>query len=169
MSTSIYTASASVFERVLGGLVACMDKAAGYAEERKFGVDVLLTSRLSPDMLSFDKQVQIACDTAKFAVGRLTGSEAPKFDDSEKTMAELRDRVMRTVAYVKSVPASKFEGAAMRDVELPRRGAEPRRFKGEDYLNSFALPNFYFHVTTAYALMRHNGVPLGKLDFLHLA
>jgi hypothetical protein len=171
MTTShnpIYAASVETFERMLGGLIACMDKAAKYAEERKFGVDVLLASRLAPDMLGLSSQVQIACDTAKFAVARLTGTESPKFEDNEKTLAELRERVQKTIAYVKSLPAESFEGAATRDVELPRRGAEPRRFKGESYLNGFALPNFYFHVTTAYALMRHNGVPLGKMDFLHL-
>ncbi|CAN5636868.1 DUF1993 family protein [soil metagenome] len=163
-----YNASVPVFERSLGGLIACMDKAAANAEERKFGVDVMLTSRLAPDMLSFTNQVQIACDTAKFAVARLTGTEAPKFEDSEKTLADLRERVVKTIAYVKSVPATSFEGAATRDVEVPRRNAEPRRFKGESYLNQFALPNFYFHVATAYGLLRHNGVPLGKMDFLNL-
>lgn len=163
----MYAATVPVFERMLNGLMACMDKAVAYSETRKFDVDVLVGARLAPDMLPFSGQIHVACDTAKFAMGRLTGTESPKFEDNEKTFAELRDRVARTLAYIKSVPESAFDGAGTRAVELPRRGGDPRRFTGEGYLVSFVLPNFYFHVTTAYALMRHNGVPLGKLDYLN--
>lgn len=164
----MHTSSSRIFERSLGGLLGCIDKGAAYAGERKFDPDVFVSMRIAPDMLPFSSQIQIACDTAKLAVARLTGVEAPKFEDSEKTLAELRARIVRTLDFVRSVPAERFENADTRDVELPRRGAEPRRFKGLDYLQSFALPNFFFHVTAAYALMRHGGVPLGKADYLNL-
>lgn len=165
---TMYSATVPIFERVLGGLVACMDKAVSYAETRKFDADVFVSARLAPDMLAFNRQIHIACDTAKFAVARLTGVDAPTFEDNEKTLAELRERVVRTIAYVKGMQATAFERAATRRIEVPRRSAEPRLFTGESYIASFAMPNFYFHVTTAYALLRHNGVPIGKQDFLNL-
>jgi hypothetical protein len=116
-------------------------------------------------MLPFTQQIQIACDTAKFCVARLAGSEGPKFEDNETTLAELRQRVRKTIDYVQSVPAAQVDGSDDREISVPRR-AGPLLMKGEMYLKHFALPNFFFHVTTVYALLRHNGVSLGKSDFL---
>ena len=113
------------------------------------------------------RQIQIACDAAKFGVARLAGVEAPKFEDNESNFAELRERIGKTLDYVKSVPAAQIDGSEDRDVTVPRRDG-PMVIKGEPYLKHFVLPNFFFHVTTAYALLRHNGVELGKQDFLAL-
>jgi hypothetical protein len=116
-------------------------------------------------MLPFMQQIQIACDTAKFCVARLAGSEGPKFEDNETSLADLRQRVRKTIDYVQSVPAAQIDGSDEREISVPRR-AGPILMKGEMYLKHFALPNFFFHVTTVYALLRHNGVSLGKSDFL---
>ncbi len=165
---SMSSASTPVFVRMLESLAAWLDKAERHAEAKKFDVDVLLAARLAPDMLPFASQVRIACDAAKFGVARLAGAEAPKHADDEKTLAELKERVRRTVAYVRSVPAESIDGSEDRDVTVPRRDG-PLTMKGEAYLKHVALPNFYFHVTMAYALLRHNGVELGKNDYLGLA
>ena len=165
MPISMSSASVPIFVRMLESLGAWLDKAEAHAQTRKFDADVLLGTRLAPDMLPFATQVQIACDSAKFAVARLAGVEAPKFADDEKTLAELKERVRRTVAFVQSVPAAQIDGSEERDVTVPRR-VGPLVLKGEAYLKHNALPNFFFHVTTAYALLRHNGVELGKGDYL---
>ena len=167
MPISMSSASVPVFVRMLESLAAWLDKAEAHAQVRKFDADVLLGTRLAPDMLPFAKQVQIACDSAKFAVARLAGVEAPKFADDEKTLAELKERVRRTVAYVQSVPAAQIDGSEERDITVPRRDGA-MVLKGEAYLKHNALPNFFFHTTTAYALLRHNGVDLGKGDYLGL-
>ena len=167
MPISMSSASVPVFVRMLESLGAWLDKAEAHAQARKFDADVLLGARLAPDMLPFVTQVQIACDSAKFAVARLAGVEAPKFADDEKTLAELKERVRRTVAFVQSVPAAQIDGSEERDITVPRR-AGPLVLKGEAYLKHNALPNFFFHATTAYALLRHNGVDLGKGDYLGL-
>ena len=165
MSISMHSASVPVFVRMLSNLLAWLDKAEAHALSKKFETGVLLSARLAPDMLPFTKQVQIACDTAKFAVARLAGVEAPKFDDQEASVAELRERIRKTIDYVQSVPASQIDGTENKDVTVPRRDGS-MTFKGEPYLKNYALPNFFFHVTTAYALLRHNGVELGKSDYL---
>jgi hypothetical protein len=165
MSLSMYSASVPVFVHTLGNLARWLDKAEASAEARKFDPTVLLGVRLAPDMLPLVKQVQIACDTAKFAVARLAGAEAPKFDDTEATFDELRQRVRKTVAFVQSVPAAQVDGSEEREITVPRR-VGPLLLKGEAYLKHYALPNFFFHVTTTYALLRHNGVELGKSDYL---
>jgi hypothetical protein len=116
-------------------------------------------------MLPFTKQIQIACDGAKFGVARLAGVEAPKHDDTEASLADLRERVRQTIAFVQSVPAAQIDGTEAKDVTIPRRTG-PMTLKGEFFLKHFVMPNFYFHVTTAYALLRHNGVELGKMDYL---
>ncbi|MBC8055085.1 MAG: DUF1993 domain-containing protein, partial [Rhizobiales bacterium] len=123
--------------------------------------------RLAPDMLPFTNQIQIACDGPKFAFVRLGGVEAPKFDDTEASLADLRARVTATIEFIRSVPAARIDGTEDKDVTVPRR-AGPMVMKGEAYLKQFVLPNFFFHVTTTYALLRHNGVELGKADFLGL-
>ena len=168
MSLSMHSASVPVFVRMLGNLGQWLAKAEAHAAAKKFEPGVLLAARLAPDMLPLLKQVQIACDAAKFGVARLAGVEAPKVDDTETTFAELQARARMTIDYVESVPAALFDGSDERDVTVPRRDG-PLVLKGEAYLKHFALPNFYFHVTTTYALLRHNGVELGKGDFLGAA
>ncbi|KNZ31617.1 MAG: hypothetical protein AD742_16715 [Methylibium sp. NZG] len=165
MTLSMHSASVPVFVRMLGNLDAWLERAEAHARARKFDTSVLVQSRLAPDMLAFGKQIQIACDSAKFGVARLAGVEAPKFEDVETTWAEFRERIAKTVAYVKSVPAAQIDGTEAKDVVLPRRDGTIT-LKGEFYLKHFVLPNFYFHVTTVYALLRHNGVELGKSDYL---
>ncbi len=165
MAISMYSASVPVFTRMLGHLAAWLDKAEAHAQAKKFDTSVYLAARLAPDMLPFTKQIQIACDAAKFGVARLAGVEAPKFDDSEASLAELRERIRRTVEFVSSVPAAAIEGTEDKDITVPRRDGNIV-IKGEFYLKHYVQPNFYFHVTTAYALLRHNGVELGKGDFL---
>jgi len=165
MSISMYKASAPVFLRMLGNLDQLLEKAEANAKQRGFDANVLVTQRLAPDMLPLSAQVQFASDTAKFAMSRLSGGQAPSMADTETTIAELRVRIAKTVDYVKSVPASAVDGSEERDVVLKTPGGD-LPFKGLQYLTGFALPNFMFHVTTAYAILRHNGVPLGKMDFL---
>jgi hypothetical protein len=165
MAISMYSASVPVFTRMLGHLAAWLDKAEAHAQAKKFDTSVYLAARLAPDMLPFTKQIQIACDAAKFGVARLAGVEAPKFEDNETSFADLRERIRKTVAFVNSVPASAIDGTEDKDVTVPRRDGNIV-LKGEFYLKHYVQPNFYFHVTTAYALLRHNGVELGKGDFL---
>ena len=165
MSITMHTASVPVFIRMLGNLGTWLDKAEAHAQAKKFDPAVYLGARLAPDMLPFTKQIQIACDGAKFGVSRLAGVEAPKFDDNEASFTELRERVRATIAFIQSVPASKIDGTEDKDVTIPRRDG-PMTLKGEFYLKHYVMPNFYFHLTTAYALLRHNGVELGKMDFL---
>ncbi len=165
MSISMSSASVPIFLRLFSNLEQWFDKAEAHAAAKKFDPSVYLAARLAPDMLPFTKQVQIACDTAKFAVARLAGVDAPKFDDTEASLADLRERVRATAAFVKSVPASSLDGTEDNDVTIPRRDGSTT-MKGEAYLKHFVLPNFFFHMTTAYALLRHNGVELGKMDFL---
>jgi uncharacterized protein len=165
MSISMYKASTPVFLRMLGNLDALLEKAEANAKERGFDANLLVTSRLAPDMRPLSSQIQFASDTSKGAVARLSGGAAPAMADTETTIAELRTRIAKTIDYIKSVPASAIDGSEDRAVVLKFPNGE-MPFKGLDYLTGFALPNFMFHVTTAYAILRHNGVPLGKQDFL---
>ena len=165
MSLTMHSASVPIFVRMLGNLISWLDKAEAHATAKKFEPSVLLAARLAPDMLPFPQQIQIACDAAKFCVARLAGTEAPAFADDEKTIGELRQRVMKTIDYVQSVRADKINGSDARQISVPRR-AGALTMTGETYLKHFVLPNFFFHVTTVYALLRHNGVNLGKSDFL---
>jgi hypothetical protein len=161
----MHSASVPVFVRMLGNLTVWIDKAEAHAKARNFDADLFLLTRLAPDMLPFTRQVQIACDGAKFGAARLAGVEAPKFEDTEATLPQLRERIAKTVAFVTSVPVEKIDGSEDREVTVPRRDG-PLLLKGEVYLKHFVLPNLFFHLTTAYALLRHNGVDLGKADFL---
>jgi hypothetical protein len=163
---SMYSSSVPVFVRMLSNLDHWLDAANAHAAEKSFDPQVLLGMRLAPDMLPFTKQIQIASDTAKHCVARLSGVAAPKFEDNEATITELKHRIAKTLDFVRSVPADLINGSDAKVIEVPMRGASPLIFAGETYLKHWALPNFYFHLTTAYALLRHNGVPLGKLDFL---
>lgn len=165
MSISMHSASVPIFVRMFNNLLTWLDKAEAHATAKKFETGVLLGTRLAPDMLPFTKQIQIASDAAKFGVARLAGIEAPKFEDNEATLDELRERIRKTIAFVESVPADKINGSEDREITVPRRDG-PMVIKGEPYLKHFVLPNFFFHVTTAYALLRHNGVDLGKSDYL---
>jgi hypothetical protein len=165
MSITMHSASVPVFVRLLGNLAAWLDKAEAHAAAKNFDANVFLGTRLAPDMLPLKTQIQIACDTAKFCVARLAGVDAPKFDDTEASIAELRDRIRQTMAYIQSVSVALVDGTEDKDVVIPRRDG-PVTMKGEAYLKHYATPNFYFHVTIAYALLRHNGVEIGKMDYL---
>ena len=165
MSLSMYTASVPVFVRMLNNCLAWLDKAQAHAEARKFDSNNYLGLRLAPDMLPFSRQIQIASDTAKGCVARLAGIEIPKWEDTEASLDDLRARIRKTLDFVQSVPAEKFEGSDAREVVLKMRAGDVT-FSGEDYLRFFVLPNVYFHLTTTYALLRHAGVEVGKRDFL---
>jgi uncharacterized protein len=165
MSITMHSASAPIFLTMLANLDQWLQKAEAHADAKKFESSVYLSTRLAPDMLPFTNQIQIACDGAKFAMARLGSVEGPKFDDSESTIAQLRERVRATVAFIKSVPAEKIDGTEEKEITIPRRSGNIT-MKGEEYLKHYVLPNFFFHVTTAYALLRHNGVELGKKDYL---
>ena len=165
MTITMYQASVPVFERTLKALDVILDKAAAYATERKIDPTVLLTARLYPDMFALTRQVQIATDHAKGASARLAGVAVPSFTDNEASFADLKARIAKTLEFVATVKPAQIDGSEARDITL-KAGPRELNFKGQDYLLFFALPNFYFHVTTAFAILRHNGVPVGKLDFL---
>ena len=163
---SMHDASAPVFAKMLGNMLNWLEAAKAHAEAKKFDTGVYLTLRLAPDMLPFTRQIQIASDAAKGCIARLSGQDAPKFEDNEATLDELVERIRKTRDYVLSVPAAAVNGSEGREITIPRRTGEPLKFDGTTYLRHFALPNFYFHATTTYALLRHAGVPLGKTDYL---
>ncbi|HUI60367.1 MAG TPA: DUF1993 domain-containing protein [Steroidobacteraceae bacterium] len=165
MKISVYALSVDVFTSTLGNLSAILEKGAAHAAARKFDPAVLVGSRLAPDMFPLSRQVQIACDLAKNSVARLAGQEPPRFEDNEKTIDELRSRIARTVDYIKSIPASAVDGSEDRDIKVPA-GERTLEFKGLAFLQRWAIPNLFFHVTTAYNILRHNGVDIGKRDFL---
>jgi hypothetical protein len=151
---------------MLGSLVSILEKAETYAEERKIDSTVLLQSRLFPDMFPLVRQVQIACDFAKGVTARLADAEVPAYDDTEQTIEQLKVRVERTIAFVDSFDASRFEGAEEREIVTRPGTPKERRFSGQDYLLTYGLPQFFFHVTTAYALLRHSGLGIGKRDYM---
>lgn len=165
MKISMHAMSVEIFARTLGNLSMCLEKGVACARERKFEPAILLTSRLAPDMYPLTRQVQIACDVAKSCVARLAGQEPPRFPDTETSFEELHARISRTVDYLKSIPEGELEGAETRDIRLPS-GERTLEFKGLEFLERWAIPNVFFHVTMAYAILRHNGVELGKRDFL---
>ena len=169
MTISMHSASVPVFQRQLGAVLAWLDTAEAHAAARKFDTANYLQLRLAPDMLPFVAQIRIASDAAKGCVERLAGQEPPKFEDNEASLADLRERVNKTLAYVESVPAAAFDGSDSRTITIPMRNRDPLQFTGEVFLRHWALPNFFFHLTTAYALLRHAGVELGKGDFLAAA
>ncbi len=165
MTLSMYQASVPVLLRMLSNLSAILDKAAAHADQHKIEPSVLLNSRLFPDMYPLVQQVQIASDIAKAAWARLAAVEPPKFPDTETSFDELKQRMAKTVDFLKTLKPAQIDGSEDRDITIPIRG-ETHTFKGQPYLVHFALPNFYFHVTTAYAILRHCGVGIGKRDFL---
>jgi hypothetical protein len=160
----MYDASVPVFRQMLGSLAAVLAKAETHAQEKKIE-QALLQARLFPDMFPLARQVQVAADFAKGACARLAGVEVPRYDDTEATLAELQQRIAKTLAFIDSLPQDAIEGSATRDITTSA-GPNSRQFKGQAYLLHYALPNFYFHTTTAYAILRHNGVEIGKKDFV---
>ena len=166
MSISMYSASVPVFTTMLQNLSHFLDKAQTSAESRKFDPAVLMSYRLAPDMLPFTRQVLIACDAAKLCVARLAGVEAPKFDDTETTLTELKARIQKTLDFLVSVPADKINGTEGKEITFPAGPNKTMTMAGEAYLKHWATANVYFHTTTAYAILRHNGVDLGKIDYL---
>jgi uncharacterized protein len=165
MPISLYTASETVFTRMLTNLLGILEKAEAYADERKFKADVLVNQRLAPDMLPLSFQIQTATDGAKGAVARLAGREIPAWPDTETTFVDLKARVRKALDYLATFKPGDLDGSEEKQVVL-KIGGEDVRIRGEDYLLGRATQNFYFHVTTAYAILRHNGVPIGKRDFL---
>jgi len=165
MSISMSQASAPRFARMLKNLSAILGKAQAHCEARKIDPLVLTGSRLYPDMFPLSRQVQIACDAAKGAVARLAGTEIPKHEDTEKTLEELQARIAKTLEFIAGVKAAQIDGSEEKEIVIKLRGTDTA-FKGAAYLMGFAWPNFYFHVATAYNILRHNGVELGKADFL---
>ncbi len=150
--------------RALTQFKTCLDKAAGFADQKKFNFEVLLQSRLAPDQFPLMRQIQIACDTAKLAAARLAGKEAPVHDDKEVTLADAYARIDSTLAYLQTFKPEDFKGAETRKITQPRW--EGKWITGEEYAHLHVLPNLYFHITTAYSILRHNGVDVGKKDYL---
>lgn len=160
----MYELTVPQFSKMLKNLDGLLDKAAGYADQKKFESEVLLQSRLAPDQFNFIRQVQIACDTAKLCVARMSGKEAPKNEDNEKTLPELKARIKSTLQFLESVSAKDFTGSETKKITQPRW--EGKHLLGEEYVLQHALPNLYFHIMTAYSILRHNGVDIGKKDYL---
>jgi hypothetical protein len=165
MKISMYALSHDVFKKALAQLLHVMEKGVANAKARNFDTSVLVGARLAPDMLPFVKQIQLTSDFAKNSMARLAGVDPPKFEDNETTMDELFARVRKTIEYIDTVPAATLEGSETRDIKIPLRDRTVE-LKGLDFLQNWALPNFFFHHVTAYNLLRHNGVDIGKRDFL---
>lgn len=160
----LYDATVPIFTKLLSGIDKWIDKATAFAEAKKFEVDTLAQARLAPDQYPFVRQIQALCDTAKFAAAKLTGKDPPKDPDTEKTIAEIRKRIRTVVDYLGTFKREDFDGAEERPCSHAWMGGKSLR--GDDYLIHFALPNFYFHLVTAYDILRHNGVDVGKMDYL---
>lgn len=165
MSLSLYDVSVPVFTQSLEALSAVLKKAALHAEARKIEPQTFLSARLFPDMFTLTRQVQLASDFAKGGAARIAGVDVPSYADTEQTFEDLEARITKTIAFISSIPKDKFIGAESRDITVPMR-PEPRVFNALVYLRHGAIPNFFFHVTTAYDILRHNGVELAKRDFL---
>ena len=165
MTITMYQASVPYFLRMLGNLRKILDKGAAHAAARKFDTAVLFNDRLAPDMLPLARQIQIASDNAKGCCARLAGAEPPRFEDHETTYPQLVERLDKTVAFLKTLKPAQIDGSEGRDVVL-KFPNQTFNFRGQDYLLFFAIPNFTFHVVTAYNILRHNGVDVGKADFL---
>lgn len=165
MAFTIYDASIPGMIRMLQNLSKILDKAVAQAKEKDIPLQSLLEARLAPDMYPFTRQIQVASDAAKGAAARLSGGAPPSFPDTETTFPELQARIARTIDYLKSVDASKFAGAEDREIEI-KTPNQTFNMTGRQFLTGFALPNFYFHVTTAYGLLRHKGIEIGKMDYL---
>jgi len=165
MNISMYQASAPRFVNTLKNLSAILDKAQAHAEAKKIDPEVLTSARLYPDMFALARQVQVACDTAKGAMARLAGADIPKHEDTEKTVADLKARIDKTIAFIETFKPAQIDGTEDKALTI-KLGAREVNWKGMQYLLGFALPNFYFHAATAYDILRHSGVELGKRDFI---
>ena len=165
MTISMYQASVPRFVNVLGNLSAILDKAQAHIDAKKIADASLTGFRLFPDMLPLTSQVQIACDTAKGLVARLAGVDIPAFEDNEKTVAELKARIAKTIAFIQTITPAQIDGTEDKAI-VTKRGDKETHYKGMQFLLGHAVPNVYFHVTTAYNILRHNGVEIGKRDFL---
>jgi hypothetical protein len=160
----LYDLTITQFSKTLQNLSACLDKAAQFAEAKKIDGEVLLGSRLAPNQFNLLRQVQIACDTAKTGAARLTGKEAPAHEDNEKTLADAKARIEKVIAYLQTFNAKDFDAAMSQHVSQPRWAG--KYLTGQEFAMHHMIPNFFFHVTTAYSILRHNGVDLGKKDYL---
>jgi uncharacterized protein len=165
MALSFYDLSIPQLDRALAQLQVCLDKGATFCADKKIDEAVVMKWRLYPDMLAFDRQVQIACDFSKFFGARVTGTEAPKFEDTEGSLAELSTRCQKTRDFLATLTAAQFDGAESKSVTIPMRDRK-LEMSGDKYLLKMVFPNVYFHTTTAYDILRHLGVPLGKADFV---
>src|SRR4249920_3425455 len=165
MPVSMSQASLPVFEIGLNALSAVLHKASAHVTAKKIDQSVLVGWRLAPDMFAFGRQVQVACDQAKNGTARLAGAEPPKFDDTETTIDQLKERIAKTIAYLKTLDTKAIDASSEREITFPL-GPNKGQMKGADYLDHFMLPNFYFHLTAAYAVVRNFGVEVGKRDFL---
>ena len=166
MSITLHSASLPVFTKFLGNLRHILTKAQADVAARGYDEQALVQYRLAPDMLPFKTQICIACDAPKLCAARISGLEAPKYDNTENTLAELIDRIDKTVAWLQTVPSSALDGKEDKEITFPVGKAGTRTMSADDYLKTWALPNMFFHITTAYAILRHNGVALGKGDYL---
>ena len=161
----MYDASVPVFKQILTSLSTILDQAEAHASEKKIEPNALLQARLYPDMFPLARQVQVACDFAKGASARLAGVDVPRYDDTEQSFADLKERIATVIRFIDGLPQDGIEASAQRDISTSS-GANAKQFKGQVYLTHYALPHFYFHATTAYAILRHNGVAVGKKDFI---
>jgi hypothetical protein len=166
MSLSMYDACVPTFTQILRCQANILDKAAAYADARKIDHSVMLDARLFPDMFPLKRQVQISTDFANRAAARLSGSEIPSHPDTEQSFGELKERVLKTAAFVSGLQPAQFDGAASKTYSIPMGGDRKEEMTGQNYLFHFALPNFLFHATTAYGILRHSGVEIGKMDFM---
>ncbi|WP_029525398.1 DUF1993 domain-containing protein [Polaromonas glacialis] len=166
MTRAIYTASIPVFKQMLGGLSGVLAKAEAHAAAKKIDPSALLQARLFPDMFSLLRQVQVASDFAKSVSARLAGVDVPKLEDKEQTFADLQARIATVLEFIKGLDAALFDEAAKREIVTQAGTPKEKRFTGESYLFNYGLPHFFFHTTTAYALLRHNGVEVGKKDYI---
>jgi uncharacterized protein len=166
MTISMSSATLPICMSNLGSLSHFLDKAQAFVDEKKCDPNALLHYRMAPDMLPFTRQILIACDAAKNGVARISGVEAPKFDDTESTIEELKARVQKTLAYLASVPTTALDGTEAKEITFPVGKDATRTMNGEAFLKHWMLPNLFFHITTAYLILRHNGVNLGKRDYL---
>lgn len=162
----MYQTSIPVFKQLLNSLSAILTKAEAYATEKKFEPAVLLNSRLYPDMFSLIRQVQVAADFAKSVSARLAGVEVPAYEDNEQTFADLQARISKTLAFIESLTPAQFEGSETREIVLRPGTPKEKKLIGHNYLINYGLPQFFFHATTAYAILRHNGLEVGKGDFM---
>jgi len=165
MTISMYQASVPRFVNILGNLSNILDKAQAHVDAKKLDAATLTGYRLFPDMLPMTSQVQIACDTAKGVVARLAGVQIPVYEDNEKTLADLKARIAKTIAFIQTMTPGQIDGTEDKEIVI-KRGDKETRYKGMQFLLGHAVPNFYFHVTTAYDILRHNGIEIGKRDYL---